>query len=145
MAIPTNKILSMELNGQRSTDYAALALTSSGLTAKTGNKLQWSIVTKNIKGVTSIGLTNSPNIIGPITYILYDTYDGESTFYGNYVGQIVSVNVESIEHILITTSQGTIDGQPPRNVKLVLNGCFNEEQLRTKAQIEDDSTTPSGK
>ncbi|CAF1225499.1 unnamed protein product, partial [Adineta ricciae] len=144
MTVPTNKIISMVLNGQKSTDYAALSPTSAGLTAKSGTKVQtWAIDTKTIDAVTSIGLINSPNVVGPIRYTLYDTFDGETTVIGNYVGEIIPVNMEDIQRIEITTDKATLDGQPPRNLKLVLNGCFKEESLRTKAQIEADTTQAS--
>ncbi|CAF4894723.1 unnamed protein product [Rotaria sp. Silwood1] len=142
MINPTNKINSMTLNGEVISDVSSVSSLSSGLTAKSGNTLQsWTIFTKPIDGITSIGLINSPNVIGPIQYQLYDSFDTLIEAKGNYVGQIVPINAEYIERIVITTSLPTIDGQPPKNLKLILNGCFKEEQLRTKAQIENDQTT----
>ncbi|CAF4275432.1 unnamed protein product, partial [Rotaria sp. Silwood2] len=142
MANPSNKINYMDLNGEVISDVSSISSLSTGLTAKSGNKLQsWTIFTKPIDGITSIGLINSPNIIGPIQYKLYDSFDTLIEANGSYVGQIVPINAEYIERIVVTTSLPTIDGQPPENLKLVLNGCFKEEQLRTKAQIENVETT----
>lgn len=139
---PSNKIISMNLNGDVISDASLLSALSPGLTAKSGNKLEsWTIFTKPIDAVTSIGLINSPNVIGTIRYQLYDGFNNLVEANGNYVGQQVPVNAEYIERIVITTNMPTVDGQPPRELKLAINGCFKEEQLRTKAQIEDVPTT----
>ena len=143
MANPSNKVNSINLNGEVISDVRSSLLLSSGLTAKSGNKLQsWTINTSVIDAITSIGLINSPNVRGPIHYQFYDDFDTLIEVNGNNVGQIVPVNAENIERIVITANSPTRDGRPPRNLKLTLNGCFREEQLRTKAQIESIRTSP---
>lgn len=134
-----NKI---NLNGQ---DISILGLTSfpvSGFTASSGNKLQsWTISTKSIDAVTHIGLIDSNNVQGPIRYIFYDTFDSVTEVIGNNVGDIVPVMLENIERIIVASDRVTTDGQPPRNLKLVLNGCIRSIGLSTKAQIESTTTT----
>ncbi|CAF4215767.1 unnamed protein product, partial [Rotaria magnacalcarata] len=142
MANPSSKIISMTLNGEVISDFNSISSASSGLTAKTGDKLQtWTIVTNLIDTVTSIGLVNSPNVIGPIRYQLYDNFDAVTEVSGDYAGQIIPIYAENIEQIVITTNVPTTDNQPPKNLKLSLNGCFKEEQLRTKAQVEERIST----
>ncbi|CAF3672957.1 unnamed protein product, partial [Rotaria socialis] len=145
MANPSGKILSMTLNGEVIPDLNSISSASSGLTAKTGDKLQtWTIVTNLIDTVTSIGLVNSPNVIGPIQYKLHNTFHAVSEITGNYTGQIVPIYAKNIRQIVITTNIPTTDNQPPKNLKLILNGCFKQEQLRTIPQIEERiSTTTS--
>ncbi len=142
MAHPSNKILSMVLNKENIPDVSSTTLLTSGLTAKSGNTLQsWTIHTRTIDDITSIGLTNSPNVVGPIRYQLYDAFDNIIEATGDSVGQIVPLTGEYIDKIVITANQTTSNAQPPSNLKLVINGCFKEELLRTKAQIESQPTT----
>ncbi|CAF0925338.1 unnamed protein product [Rotaria sordida] len=142
MANPSNKINSMNLNGEDVSNVTSISSLSSGLTAKSGNTLKLlTNFTKPIEGITSIGLINSPNVVGPIRYQLYDGLGTLIEVNGTKIGEIVSINAEHIEQMVITTNLPTNDGQPPRNLKLVLNGCFNEAQLATKAQIEDNEST----
>ncbi len=142
MAHPSNKILSMVLNKENIPDVSSTTLLTSGLTAKSGNTLQsWTINTRTIDDITSIGLTNSPNVVGPIRYQLYDAFDNIIEATGDSVGQIVPLTGEYIDKIVITANQTTSNAQPPSNLKLVINGCFKEELLRTKAQIESQPTT----
>jgi hypothetical protein len=142
MLHPSNKVHSMKLNGQTISNVSATSLTTTGLNATSGHSLHsWIIHTKLIDDVKSIGLTNSPNVIGPIQYYLYDSFSSVINATGDSVGQIVPVDkAEYIEKIVITAN--TTNGQPPVNLKLVLNGCFKEELLRTKAQVEQRSTVP---
>ncbi len=142
MAHPSNKILSMVLNKENIPDVSSTTLLTSGLTAKSGNTLQsWTIHTRTIDDITSIGLTNSPNVVGPIRYQLYDAFDNIIEATGDSVGQIIPLTGEYIDKIVITANQTTSNAQPPSNLKLVINGCFKEELLRTKAQIESQPTT----
>ncbi len=138
MTNPFNKINSMELNGQIINDVNSTELLlSSGLNATSGDRLlSWTINTKPINDITSIGLINSPNVQGPIRYKLYDSFDNVVETTGNSVGQIVPIKGEYIEKIVITANSRTRDGQVPYNLKVVVNGCFKEELLRTKAQLE---------
>jgi hypothetical protein len=132
----------MVLNKENIPDVSSTTLLTSGLTAKSGNTLQsWTIHTRTIDDITSIGLTNSPNVVGPIRYQLYDAFDNIIEATGDSVGQIVPLTGEYIDKIVITANQTTSNAQPPSNLKLVINGCFKEELLRTKAQIESQPTT----
>ena len=115
---------------------------SAGFTATSGNTLQtWTIETRTLDAVTQIALTNSPNVKGPIRYTFYDSFDPLAEFVAANVGDIVSVMVENVERIVISTDTPTTDGQPPRGLKLVLNGCFKSNGLATKAQVENAATT----
>jgi hypothetical protein len=146
MTNPSNKIQSMELNGETISNVSSTSFLTSGLNAKPGSTLlSWTINTQKINDITSIGLTNSPNVQGPIQYQLYDNFDNVVGTTGDKVGQIVPINGEYIDKIVVTTNTPTSDGQPPRNLKLVVNGCFKEESLRTKAQVEVRPTTVAGK
>jgi len=138
----------MELNGQFIKDVNSTSLLSTGLNATSGDKLQsWTIFTNTIDDVTSIGLINPPhlssNVQGPIRYELHDTFHNVIEASGDYVGQIVPVNAEDIEKIVITTNSTTRNGQPPDNLKLVINGCLHEGAVSYKPQIEATTTTPS--
>jgi hypothetical protein len=141
MANPSNKILSMVLNKQNIPDVSSTTLSTTGLTAKSGNTLQWTINTRTIDDITSIGLINSPNVIGPINYYLYDSFDDIFQGTANSVGQIIPLKGEHIEKIVITANSTTSNGQPPAGLQVVINGCFKPELLRTKAQVENVPTT----
>jgi hypothetical protein len=142
MLNPADKIYSMDLNNQTIYDVTRSSLLTTGLTAKSGKKIDsWTLNTKAFDAVTLIGLTNSPNVVGKVRYQLYDGFDTLTEVTGN-VGQLIPLNAENIERIVITTSSDTNDGLPPKNLKLVLQGCFKEEQLLTKAQVEH-RVTPS--
>lgn len=139
---PANKIMSMTINGKPSTEYTALSPSSSaGLAAKAGAKLVLDITTKTLLGVTSIGLSSAANVIGTVNYKLLDTFEDPTDAQGEYVGDMKTVNAANVERIIITTNMATTDGQPPRDLRLILNGCFKEELLRTKAQVEEMPTT----
>lgn len=142
MADPSNKIMSMELNRENIVNVNPTALTTSGLTARSGSSLQsWTLITRTINEITSIGLINSPNVVAPIRYQLFDSFDTVYEATGSSVGQIVALRGEFIERIVITATSTTRDGRPPANLRLVINGCFTEDLLRTKAQIQDRTTT----
>jgi hypothetical protein len=136
----------LTLNGAETSAYGISSFPSTGFSATTGNQVQsWTIETKLIEAVTNIGLMNSPNVQGPITYSLYDGFDSLTEVVGKKVGDIVSVMAENIERIVITTNVNTTDNQPPKNLKLYLKGCFQATILLTKAQIElRDTTTTRG-
>lgn len=145
MINPSNKVTSMQLNGENLADVSSTSLLTSGLTARSDNKLQsWTIHTRTISEITSIGLINSPNVVGPIEYQLFDGFDTIYEATGNSVGQIISLKGEFIEKIVISAKSITRDGRPPSNLKLVINGCFTEDLLRTKAQIESRTTVTAG-
>ena len=145
MITPSNKVTSMQLNGENLAGVSSTPLLTSGLTARSGNTLQsWILNTRTINEITSIGLINSPNVVGPIRYQLFDGFDTIYEATGGSVGQIVSLKGEFIERIVISTNSITRDGRPPSNLKLVINGCFTEDLLRTKAQIENRSTVAAG-
>jgi hypothetical protein len=145
MLNPSNKIISMKLNDDDVIeDVSSTSLLTNGLTPKTGpNHLSWSIITQPIKGITSIAIINSPNLIGPITYQLYDAFDTPTERTGGFVGDIVYPNAAFTQIINITANGGTTDGGVPKNLKLYLQGCFTEEQLVTKAQIEHRQSSSS--
>lgn len=145
MLNPSNKITSMQLNGDNITNFAASSASGEGLNAKSGNKLQWIIKTKPIQDITSIGLIDGSNIQGQIQYEVHGDFDSIGDVTGEYVGQIVPIKGESVDTITVTTDTTTTDGLPPRNLKLIVKGCFKEELLRTKAQIEQKPTTSTGK
>ncbi len=127
---PTNRILSMNINGQNITDINSLSPSSTGVSAKSGNNLEsWIIDTKLIDSVTSIGLTNSLNVVGPIKYKLYDSFNKETTANGDSVGQIVPVNADLIQRIVISAPSQTINDSIPTNMKLHLYGCYKEDQF----------------
>lgn len=139
---PSRTINRFTLNGRETPAVSLSSFPSGGFTAASGNRIQsWIIETKTLDVVTEIGLMNAPNVVGPIRYSLYDSFDGLTEVVGNSVGQIVPIMAESIERIVITTNAPTTDGQPPRNLQLVLNGCFSGDALATKAQVESASTT----
>ena len=140
MTDPSTKVSSMVLNKQSIPDVTTTTLATTGLTAKTGNTLQWTITTRTIDDVTSIGLSYSSNVVGPITYQLYDSFDNVFSGTGT-VGQIIPLKGEYIEKIVVTGNSVTSNGQPPADLKLVVNGCFKPDILRTKAQIESRDTT----
>ena len=145
MADPSNKVMSMELNRENFANVDSTTLLTTGLTARSGSTLQsWTINTRTINEITSIGLVNSPNVIGLIRYQLFDGFDTIYEATGNSVGQIVPLRGEFIERILITANSATRDGRPPANLKVVINGCFTEDLLRTKAQIESRTTVSAG-
>jgi len=142
MENPSNKIISMVLNGQTIRNVDKTTLATTGLTAQSGSNLNsWTIDTQTINDIVSIGIVNSPNLVGPIRFQLYDSFSGLVEATSASVGQIVSLHGEYIEQIVITTNATTSDGQPPRDLKLKINGCFKEETLRTKAQVEERDTT----
>jgi hypothetical protein len=145
MTNPSNKVLSMQLNGETISNVNSVPLLTTGLNAKSGNSLKsWVIDTQTINDITSIGLINSPNVQGPILYQLYDTFDNVVQNTSDSVGQIIPIKGENIQQIVITANTTTRDGQPPQNLKLVVNGCFREELLRTKAQIESVTAAMTG-
>ena len=142
LANPSNKVVSVNLNGKGTIGASLTSFPSAGFTATSGDRIQsWTIVTKTLDAVTSIGLSSASNVQGPIRYQLFDSFDGLTEVTGDTVGQILTVNSEFVERIVITADVPTTDGQPPRNIKLTLNGCFKEDMLRTKAQVEDADTT----
>jgi len=141
MANPSNKVISMDLNGEFIKDVNSTSLLTSGLTAKSGTALQsWTIHTKLIDDITSIGLVGPTNVQGPIQYQLYDSFDTFVPAIGNASGDIVPIKGEYIRKIVITAN--TSDNLPPKNLKVVINGCFKEDLLRTKAQVEHRITAP---
>ena len=131
----------MTLNGIETPASALLSFPSAGFNATSSNRIEsWIIDTKTLDIVTQIGLIESPNVRGPIRYRLYDSFDTQREFVAANLGDILSIAAESIERIIITTDTVTSDGRPPRNLKLVLNGCFKGDGLVTKAQIETPAT-----
>jgi hypothetical protein len=129
----------MKLNGETIKDVSSTSLLTSGLNAKSGTELQsWTIHTKLIDDITSIGLIGPTNVQGPIQYQLYDSFDNVVQAIGQAPGDIVPIKGEYIEKIVITGN--TSDNLPPKNLKVVINGCFKEELLRTKAQVEHRTT-----
>ena len=147
VANPSSTIIKFTMNGQDTSAASLTSFPSAGFTAASGNTvLSWTIETRSLDGVTQIGLTDSPNVRGPIRYRLFDGFDTLTEVIGNNVGDILNVMAENIERIVITTDTPTNDGKPPRNVKLVLSGCFKGDGLATKAQVENaDTTTVQGK
>jgi hypothetical protein len=139
---PSSTIYNLTLNGQAASASSMTSFPSAGFTATSGNTLQtWTIETKTLDAVTEIALTNSPNLKGPIRYRFYDSFDLLADVVGANVGDIVSVMGENVERIVISTDTPTTDGQPPKGLKLVLNGCFKRNALATKAQVENAVTT----
>lgn len=142
MLNPLNKVINMELNGENITNISAILTTN--LNAKTGTQLLWIIKTKPINDIVSIGLTDSPNVQGPIQYEVYGDFDSFDNATGKYVGHIVPIKGEYVDTIIIRANLNTNDGLPPQNLKLTVKGCFREELLRTKAQIETKRFTSAG-
>ncbi len=120
----------MNINGQNITDINSLAPSSTGVSAKSGSNLEsWTIDTALIDSVTSIGLTNSLNVVGPIKYKLYDPFNNETSANGDSVGQIVPVNADFTQRIVISAPSQTSNGSVPTNMKLHLYGCYKEVGL----------------
>lgn len=139
---PSKTVNRFNLNGQETAGVSMSSFPVTGFTAASGNRIQsWTIETKTLDTITEIALTNSPNVVGPIRYRLFDSFDGVTEVIGATVGQVLRVNAENIERIVITTDNPTSDGQPPRNLKLTLNGCYRGDSLATKAQVESVTTT----
>lgn len=132
------------LNGQQTLAAGLTSFPASGFTASSGNRIQsWIIETRPIDLVTHISLTESDNVRGPIRYRIYDSFDTMTEVIGPDIGAFVPVMVERVERIVISTDQMTLDGRPPRNLKLSVNGCSRENIISTKAQIESTTTTTS--